>query len=269
MRLVCVFCKKEFETKRRKQYCSRECSIRSHRIKHGKCQSYEVKEKKCVVCGNLFSSYFSRRVTCSDECAKIRRNHRPYSAEEERARYLKINPNARTRAEIMQEAKLKRIAKEEEKKKQIAEQEKERAKEVAIKEKEKQERIEYWQHYSAEHVCTVCGCFFTAKYPTTKYCSDRCRKQRYKTKRRYKNITIDNDITLEGLALRDDQTCQLCGCAVDWSDKKYVDGTVICGDSYPSVDHIIPISLGGMHAWSNVQLAHRICNTKKSNKIVS
>jgi 5-methylcytosine-specific restriction endonuclease McrA len=30
-----------------------------------------------------------------------------------------------------------------------------------------------------------------------------------------------------------------------------------------TIDHIIPISLGGRHCAENVQLAHRICNNKK------
>ena len=43
-------------------------------------------------------------------------------------------------------------------------------------------------------------------------------------------------------------------------------GTMIAGDNYPSIDHIIPISKGGTHQWNNVQLAHRKCNRMKSNK---
>ena len=36
---------------------------------------------------------------------------------------------------------------------------------------------------------------------------------------------------------------------------------------YPTMDHIIPISKGGGHTWENVQVAHRVCNLNKSNKI--
>jgi 5-methylcytosine-specific restriction endonuclease McrA len=30
-----------------------------------------------------------------------------------------------------------------------------------------------------------------------------------------------------------------------------------------SIDHIIPLARGGLHRMSNVQLAHRVCNTRK------
>ena len=40
------------------------------------------------------------------------------------------------------------------------------------------------------------------------------------------------------------------------------------GPMYPSIDHIIPMSKGGGHIWSNVQVAHIICNSIKSDKAV-
>lgn len=34
----------------------------------------------------------------------------------------------------------------------------------------------------------------------------------------------------------------------------------------PSVDHVKPLAKGGKHSWRNVVLAHRICNTLKSDR---
>jgi len=34
-----------------------------------------------------------------------------------------------------------------------------------------------------------------------------------------------------------------------------------------SIDHIMPLSLGGKHIRANVQLTHLICNLKKGNRI--
>jgi 5-methylcytosine-specific restriction endonuclease McrA len=34
----------------------------------------------------------------------------------------------------------------------------------------------------------------------------------------------------------------------------------------PSLDHILPLARGGAHDHSNLQLAHRICNSRKSDK---
>ena len=58
--------------------------------------------------------------------------------------------------------------------------------------------------------------------------------------------------------------CALCGKAVDWNDYEVREnGVIVCGNYYPSIDHIVPVSGEGLHAWGNVQLAHRICNTRK------
>jgi 5-methylcytosine-specific restriction endonuclease McrA len=43
-------------------------------------------------------------------------------------------------------------------------------------------------------------------------------------------------------------------------------GNFITGDSYPSIDHVRPISKGGSHTWDNVMLAHKGCNSKKGNR---
>jgi len=34
-----------------------------------------------------------------------------------------------------------------------------------------------------------------------------------------------------------------------------------------TIDHIIPLSKGGLHMMSNCQLAHRRCNSYKGNEI--
>lgn len=50
---------------------------------------------------------------------------------------------------------------------------------------------------------------------------------------------------------RDDGVCGICGGDVDPLDFH--------------VDHIVPISRGGAHAYFNVQPAHPLCNTRKHN----
>ena len=40
-----------------------------------------------------------------------------------------------------------------------------------------------------------------------------------------------------------------------------------CGPLYPSIDHIIAMVNGGGHIWSNVQLAHMMCNSEKGDSI--
>lgn len=53
---------------------------------------------------------------------------------------------------------------------------------------------------------------------------------------------------------RDGGVCQLCG-------------EPIADPKQRSIDHIIPISRGGTHEPANVQLAHRVCNSRKGNRL--
>lgn len=122
-------------------------------------------------------------------------------------------------------------------------------------------------------VCPECSTIFYDR--KRKYCSDECAKRalnsRGKDKRikKIKKIVVHNNITLERLFERDNGICHLCGEICDWSDyKRNENNTFIAGGSYPSIDHVMPISKGGLHSWDNVKLAHFYCNTLKSNKVV-
>lgn len=119
-------------------------------------------------------------------------------------------------------------------------------------------------------VCKCCGQSFELAYKKSKiFCSEKCKKKyareiaRRNSKHRLDGKIIDHDITLLGLAKRDHDICGLCGGVVDWNDYEIIDGFFVAGDNYPSVDHVLPISRGGMHEWNNVQLAHFRCNTLK------
>lgn len=128
---------------------------------------------------------------------------------------------------------------------------------------------------SGTHVkkCAMCGKEFITTRLRTLTCSEHCSKRYDYSKKpsrteRYKDITIDKDITLEKLSVRDGGVCQICGEPVNWDDKKTINGLVLCGNYYPSIDHITPISKGGLHSWDNIQLAHRICNSLKCDKVI-
>jgi hypothetical protein len=69
----------------------------------------------------------------------------------------------------------------------------------------------------------------------------------------------DKSVKLSVLIKKQHGICQICGGKIDETDKG--NGTI--GNQYPTIDHIIPISLGGSHTWDNVQLAHMICNSRK------
>ena len=115
--------------------------------------------------------------------------------------------------------------------------------------------------------CPVCGT------PTVRpvYCSDACARKannathEHRRRARIEAAMVDRDITVDGLFKRDGGICHLCGGRCDYEDFVVVNGTTICGDWYPSIDHVIPLSKGGEHSWSNVKLAHRICNSIKGD----
>jgi 5-methylcytosine-specific restriction endonuclease McrA len=59
---------------------------------------------------------------------------------------------------------------------------------------------------------------------------------------------------------RDGWLCRLCLLPVDRE-------ATVPADFAPTVDHILPLSLGGAHAYPNVQCAHFICNSRKSANV--
>ena len=107
-------------------------------------------------------------------------------------------------------------------------------------------------------------------------CSDECRRKRgnrlssiRSDKRINESNLIDKDITLERLYERDNGICYLCGTKCNYDDISITDeGYYIAGKTYPSIDHVNPLSKGGKHSWDNVKLAHYRCNTLKSDKIM-
>jgi 5-methylcytosine-specific restriction endonuclease McrA len=85
-------------------------------------------------------------------------------------------------------------------------------------------------------------------------------KRAYDARRRARVEHLDADrITIRALAERDGWTCHLCGETVPdvrhRKGKPKMDG--------PTIDHRLPLALGGQHTWDNVALAHFICNSRR------
>jgi hypothetical protein len=102
-----------------------------------------------------------------------------------------------------------------------------------------------------------------------KYCKNCCkvnralesvrrrdRKSKISFRQRHRagvlGISCDHTITLAKLFRRDRGTCQIC---FEWVKPRYA-----------SIDHTVPVSKGGHHVWSNVQLVHLKCNLRKGNR---
>ena len=124
--------------------------------------------------------------------------------------------------------------------------------------------------------CNECGTIFATKRERQLCCSKECARKRNnrlashrKDTRIAKEKRIDKDITVQGVFARDGGICWICGGRCNTEDYRVVNGTVICGRSYPSIDHVVPICEGGTDAWENVKLAHRQCNTLRFNKKIA
>lgn len=130
-------------------------------------------------------------------------------------------------------------------------------------------RLRAEKREARKHPCKVCGTITTNRC----YCSDRCAnraKNKMKDVARrikIKTAMVDNDITLERLFDRDNGVCHICGMLCNYDDIETAGETMIAGDFYPSIDHVIPLAKGGTHAWSNVRLAHRKCNYIKRDGV--
>ena len=117
-------------------------------------------------------------------------------------------------------------------------------------------------------VCPVCGTMVIGG----KYCSDKCKKRaenkahEIRRRRKVSGAKRDPGITVEALYRRDHGTCYLCGGQCDFDDYRKDGENFIVGDTYPSIDHVHPMSKGGSHTWDNVKLAHHRCNTLKRDK---
>ena len=77
---------------------------------------------------------------------------------------------------------------------------------------------------------------------------------------RRRGVTVEGPIDRDVVADLDDWICQLCGWEIDDTITNRYD------PGYLHVDHIVPLSKGGIHAYTNVQATHAYCNMSKHNK---
>lgn len=107
-----------------------------------------------------------------------------------------------------------------------------------------------------DKVCMWCAGTFSTPRVGAKYCSDKhaeaARKHRYRIA--HGEWTIERSVRL-AIYERDGYKCHLCGDPVDTTKADPQ------ANMYPSLDHLIPRSLGGSDDETNLATAHRICNS--------
>lgn len=237
MERKCLYCGTTFVPGRKNQvFCSKKCKDNASKERRGIFPAID-KEKMCPECGDSFITRNSRKVFCSKQCAD--RNY-------DRKRYrIDIDTYLRSRREqAEQRAKNKEV-----------------------------EKAFYRSLHTVERECAYCGeTFYCCDWEKTKTCSNDCRrkmKNRSRDKRIPAQAIVDTDINVKKLYKRDGGKCYLCGrdCSFDdWNTS--ASGYKYPGDLYPEIEHVIPISRGGLHSWDNVRLACHKCNHIKSDEIV-
>lgn len=111
--------------------------------------------------------------------------------------------------------------------------------------------------------CPMCGTNFVALAGTNpRYCSTLCAKRagRQLHQRRFRNAEKREPIFRLKVFQRDAWICRLCMKPVD-RDAEVPDSLA------PTIDHILPLALGGAHVYENVQTAHFICNSAKAHNV--
>lgn len=72
-------------------------------------------------------------------------------------------------------------------------------------------------------------------------------------------------MTVEQLARRDGTDCKLCRKPIDMTLKRNDPGGMLA----PSVDHMAPLSRGGLNVPENLQLTHLLCNIRKRDRVIT
>ncbi|MCP3017292.1 HNH endonuclease [Nocardiopsis dassonvillei] len=116
------------------------------------------------------------------------------------------------------------------------------------------ERLLAWQRQYKE----LHGTWYAQPYSKT----DQARKMASVRRHRRRALEAEafvEDFTPESIYERDAWTCHLC--------KQKIDKTVKAPEpKAPSIDHLVPLSLGGKHERANVAAAHFGCNARKGNR---
>ncbi|WP_408990277.1 HNH endonuclease [Streptomyces stelliscabiei] len=112
--------------------------------------------------------------------------------------------------------------------------------------------------------CQWCGHSFVAigRYRRTR-CSRSCDRAYWKALRRVQIAEAGSEaVSRVAVFDRDHWLCQLCGTPVDRT-------AMVPDDHAPTLDHIIPVSLGGPHTMANLRTAHFICNSRRGNEVLA
>jgi 5-methylcytosine-specific restriction endonuclease McrA len=110
--------------------------------------------------------------------------------------------------------------------------------------------------------CKYCDAEFTPLNPQVSYCTDNCRRKASWSSRNAwrKKVAKISAVNPAKVFDRANWRCESCGKKLSLAKR----GTF--GHDAPEVDHIMPLSKGGEHSYSNTRCLCRGCNIRKSAK---
>lgn len=111
--------------------------------------------------------------------------------------------------------------------------------------------------------CPECSKAFLQGHASQIYCDDVCGERAHRRNRRHRvrAQSTGRPVSMHEIYVRDGAKCQICGGKVK---RTHNPREPLAG----VIDHIVPVSRGGPHDPSNVQLAHRRCNEVKGVRAV-
>lgn len=134
----------------------------------------------------------------------------------------------------------------------------------------------YGRALRGTRTCRVCRATYLPSRCGQGYCSEACsnvakrvsRKRIHRARGSHRKRARVAGARCETVNVfrvfeRDGWRCYLCGC----DTPKALRGTR--NDNAPELDHVVPISKGGAHAYDNVRCACRVCNWMKGDSLVS
>jgi hypothetical protein len=127
---------------------------------------------------------------------------------------------------------------------------------------------ETYQYKEIAPISWTCECgevFYRTHWRDRRRYCDKCRLKYKRARYRIKTVKRQGAqfgmrISVDQIAERDNYVCHLCDDFVDMALPR----TLGLG---ATVDHLLPISKGGLDIMENVKLAHWSCNRRKGNRV--
>ena len=243
---TCLYCGKEFQTIHKDhKYCTSTCAARHAGDQH-------KGEYFCEYCGKpRYSDHPNRNRFCSRECANKAKR---IVTQSRRAQFKKIHITTMTRScdycgsDFVAKNGANRFCCQECRRLGI------------LEEQHAQNEANF---IAEERVCPHCGKSFrtTLQAQDKQYCSEWCRNRAQHTRQKEVRRQLMGQAFVEPVGLIKTYNaykgyCAICGLPVPAT-------TDPSNQWAATVDHITPLSRGGLHCRDNCQLAHRMCNSVK------